>query len=688
MITLQRLTLENFMNIESADLDFSSSYLNIFTGPNGAGKSSIIEAIAICFTERRRGDSFKDFIKHGNTTATIHLEAIYDHNPVVFDAEIVNKSGWAPFKRTIKYKGITYKNSECTPLLESFGLDYLQHIMFSLQGENNVVDLKPSERTKVLKRIFDFELKPQIDIIETRMAQDEQALLVAQTQFDTLSSREFIPQEERDELSPVQIKRYEMGIEEVERKLRDVEQRAFQASTVQKDIDNVGSRIHLLQEQISSSRQNSSKLAADITTLQSDIASYTDSLQALESDADIQAQIDEKTSTISSLNSLIDQNERLIMEKQEAIDSVYPRLVELTTHIEAHKKGTCPSCGQETQPESVPEMEADKESLANRRAALQTEQATLQQAREESRKTLARLENEIANHKQTLVSNKRTREQYEQFLSRMRNDIDSHTQRIADLRNNIVSLEATLSNAQREREDLIESQQQVEVDVDQLYTDRTRLRKILDDNNVVKALNVSIRQQNTQLEREREQLDIQLQELIALQNTLTANLTHYRDAKRILSVDLPNYIIVKACSKLEKHINSFIANVKPGMIVRLLQSKRGVDFFYSPKGEDTDVDEWMSTKMASGFERELLSAAWRVALAKAYSLDILMLDEIDSAASVQASEKMFQEIATLEGFEQLFIISHKPELVEIVQAETDRVSSYLVQDGTFTLQAY
>lgn len=92
--------------------------------------------------------------------------------------------------------------------------------------------------------------------------------------------------------------------------------------------------------------------------------------------------------------------------------------------------------------------------------------------------------------------------------------------------------------------------------------------------------------------------------------------------------------------------------------------------------------------MASGFERELLSAAWRVALAKAYSLDILMLDEIDSAASVQASEKMFREIAALEGFEQLIVISHKPEVVDIVKSETDRVASYLVEDGTFTLQNY
>lgn len=688
MITLQRLTLENFMNIESADLDFSSSYLNIFTGPNGAGKSSIIEAIAICLTERKRGDSFKDFIKHGNSVATIHLEATYQDNPVVFDVELINKTGWAPFKRLIKYKGITYKNSECSPLLDSFGVDYLQHIMFSLQGENNVVDLKPAERTKVLKRIFDFELKPQLDILESRISQDEQALLVAQTQYDTLSVREFSSQAEKEELSAAQVKRYEMGLEEVERKLKDVEQHAFRATTIQRDIEASTAKIKALEEQITTAQQTIAKLTKDIDALRSDISTYTANLEDLEQDEEVQSQIDKKSTTISSLTSLLEQNERLIAEKQEALDSVYPQLVELTTHIEAHKKGTCPSCGQKTQPESVPEMEKAKEQLADERAILQTEQAELQKVREESRRTIARLENEISNHRHTLVNNNRTREQYEQFIARMENDIVAHEQRIADLKNNIVSLNASLASAQHELAALIESQQDIEVDINQLYTDRTRLKKLLDDNNIAKALNASIRQQNAQLEKEREQVEQQLQDLIVQQNALSANLTHYRDAKRILSVDLPNYIIVKACSKLEKHINSFIANVKPGMVVRLLQSRRGVDFFYSPKGEDTDVDEWMSTKMASGFERELLSAAWRVALAKAYSLDILMLDEIDSAASVEASEKMFREIAALEGFEQLFIISHKPELVEIVQTETDRVSAYTVDNGTFTLQAY
>jgi len=65
-----------------------------------------------------------------------------------------------------------------------------------------------------------------------------------------------------------------------------------------------------------------------------------------------------------------------------------------------------------------------------------------------------------------------------------------------------------------------------------------------------------------------------------------------------------------------------------------------------------------------------------------------MLDEVDSAANTFSSEKMFREIANLTGFEQLFIVSHKPEVVDILLQENERVTAYFVQDGIFTRQEY
>lgn len=687
MITIQKLSLDNFMNIEHADLDFSESYLSVFYGGNGAGKSSVIEAIAICLTERKRGDSYKDFIKHGNNVATINMVATFNGDPVVFNTELIDKKGYAPFKRTIEYKGIVYKNSECSPLLESFGLDYLQHIMFSLQGESNVVDLKPSERTKVLKRIFDFELKPQLDALETMQSQDQQALLVLQTQYDTLSKREFSLQEEHEELTATQIKRYEISLEETERKIKESEQRKFQQESLQKQYDELKRRMGELSSQRKQAEEDVRQAGVTVERYANDIETYQQSLKSLPTTEELKQRIIEREQEVATYRDLIEKNRSLIKRYHVQTNTLNSKILELSNHIEAHSKGVCPSCGQATRPEDVPQMEEEKQTLQQQLTDRQAEERELDEASANADRTIARLESEIQSLTKQIETNEASQAQYTSLIARAEQEIAERKQLVEHRKNAIRSLDSSIAVAEQEFE-TIATQLEDNEDLTSLYHDKTRVQKILENNNVTRELNKAIREQNARLKEEEAEIEDQLSYLSQEQNKVSARLNHCRDAKRILSVELPNYIIVKACSKLERHINSFIANVKPGMVVRLLQNRSGVEFYYSPKGENTNPDEWMSTKMASGFERELLSAAWRVALAKAYSLSILMLDEIDSAASVGASEKMFRELATVEGFEQLFIISHKPEIVDIVRSETERVTAYHVAEGSFTLQEY
>ena len=126
------------------------------------------------------------------------------------------------------------------------------------------------------------------------------------------------------------------------------------------------------------------------------------------------------------------------------------------------------------------------------------------------------------------------------------------------------------------------------------------------------------------------------------------------------------------------------------MRVKLLQKKNGVEFYYIPnirefeKTKDiSKLENWLSTKMTSSFEKELLNIAWRVALAKAYNLDILLLDEVDASSSIENSNRVFQEISNL-GFSQLLIITHKPQVIDILK-EKHKVTLYTVENGEFIL---
>lgn len=83
MIVISSLKLKNFMNIASADLRFQKG-INVLAGKNGQGKSAVLEAIAFCLTGRRRGDSWKDYIKSKETSFYIELNIIHNGENIQF----------------------------------------------------------------------------------------------------------------------------------------------------------------------------------------------------------------------------------------------------------------------------------------------------------------------------------------------------------------------------------------------------------------------------------------------------------------------------------------------------------------------------------------------------------------------------------------------------------------------------
>ena len=439
-------------------------------------------------------------------------------------------------------------------------------------------------------------------------------------------------------------------------------------------------RQHTLDIDISTQQNSRARLVADKQR-------HNQALLTLPNPDKLEEEIKEKTAAIESFKTLVDQNHILIQEKEAALSSRQSRILELKNHIVAHKQGICPQCGQDTHPETVPELEATLVSIEKLHTELLTQRATLEIAEKTAERNISTYQAAIPNLREKIKSSADMKVQFESILKTVEESI-KQADDIIDAR------KATLQEVEKQVKDLEQQIDEISpklvrtVPTDALQIERTQLEAKLRDNLAVNARNEVIRRKNVETKAKEEENKKNLADLNRQQNDILASTNNYREAKRILEVDLPNYIIVKACSKLEKHINHFISEVKPGMVVRLFQARSGVEFFYSPNGEVANPEDWTSTKMASGFEKELLSSSWRVALARAYNLTALMLDEVDSAANTFSSEKMFREIANLVGFEQLFIVSHKPEVVDILLQENDRVTAFYVNEGTFTRQEY
>jgi len=677
MISLHELNIKNFMSIDSADFDFSDGGFFVFKGQFGAGKSSVLAAIALCWIEHRRGDSYKDFIKQGTEDCSVHLTGMLLGHPIEFETTINDKYG---VNKKIIYKGTTYKNSECTTFLASLDIDYLQHIMFSMQGEGNITDLKPAERTKLLKKIFDFEFQSELSELEKRQNEAIEKGHTLRVQLEMLNRREFKDQELRPVLSPsekqnkkVELERLEIEEQHNQRVRSQYQLTLSNKEAIQRSYDSYSAQIASIGSQCESQENY-------LTSLRSNLTSTEGHLVNLSNEKDIQDQIDEQKNLANKFNIFRESELKQLLNLKDRSHEELQRKLEIETHIKAHSQGICSQCGQATHPENLPQM-ADElvrvsENYKNYKTGL-----------DEKEKNLS------ARNRQIYEAESRQR-QLEETLISSRAQRETVSKRINELKSQITQTEQSLSK-------LKDSKRKAEMDKEMVgkqldlanvailpepksnQSAIADLQAILSSDDTAVEVNKVLQNQNKKLQEEKIQNKKDVDENIKQQQVLASETVALREAQKIIEVDLPNYIIVKACGKIEKYINEFIQEVKPEMAVRLLQKRGGVDFFYSPL-EGVSEDKWLSTKMASGFEKELLSIAWRVALARAYHLPILILDEIDSAANPAASEATYKTLARQEEFEQVFVISHKEEIANTLTLEAENVAVWLVDSGTFT----
>jgi DNA repair ATPase RecN len=129
-------------------------------------------------------------------------------------------------------------------------------------------------------------------------------------------------------------------------------------------------------------------------------------------------------------------------------------------------------------------------------------------------------------------------------------------------------------------------------------------------------------------------------------------------------------------------MNGFIQKVFPYMSVKLQQNRTGVEFYYTPNV--SEEDSWVSVKMASGAQVSILSLAWRISIARIYGITTLLLDEIDESSTEENSRLIYEFIASLTTFDQIFLISHKKEAIRAISAMADNVVCYEVSEGIYT----
>jgi|LSPZ01.1.fsa_nt_gi DNA repair exonuclease SbcCD ATPase subunit len=190
-------------------------------------------------------------------------------------------------------------------------------------------------------------------------------------------------------------------------------------------------------------------------------------------------------------------------------------------------------------------------------------------------------------------------------------------------------------------------------------------------------VNEEIKKNNIKIKTEFENDCIEKEKILEQIKEKTDELAAQKEAKLILEKNLPNYLTLKTCAKLEQLINGLLQVIFPDIKIELVQNKKGVSFYYWPT---KDSKKKRSIKMASGFQAMLLSVIWKVALAKGYNIDFLILDECDAASTEENSIEIFSQLINSGLFNQMFIVSHKSSTIEALRRMNYEIVGYKVEN--------
>ena len=680
------------MCITEADLNFDANCI-IIEGDNGQGKSAVMEAIAICLSERKRSDSVKEFIQKPYDHAKIVLDLIYNDEQIIFDVNLNHKGG-TPLERDVLYKDRHYINSEVTDLIKELDFTFYSDIIMQMQGQDDIATMTPVMRLNLLQRLFQFDFTEEIGPIQEKL---EEFVKNKELDIDKIDFLEKANKQKDTTLKSLKEKDFDFSKEDYDNYKNELEDKKAQVEKLSNDLDKT---FEILQKK--------TDIQGMIDTIENQQAGISQKLldnkkaaEALKK-ADYPAQIStlgtgeaDAMMKKAAAEDIIKTKKNAIAQLETSIASINVQIGELNAakkncdhKLELAKKGICPECGKPTddiddvkiikekeeyddkigdeiekKDNLIIEMNKYKDEVAAQRKQISVLEANISRFDTEAKM----LEQQEAAEKAKLIPEEKIKE----FEDKLK-ELDEKAKPLYDL---IHDYDDQLSD--RDKKTLEKSKLKTEIaDLEKKIKGSD---EIADHNKVVELQRMSIR--NEILENEKN-----IEVFRNLISDIDLNVQTYNEVLRVLDKELPNYLVVKTCAKLEAEMNNFVNIVFPNFRLRLLQSRRGVEFFYTtdPNVDMTDIKKLINSKMASGYEKSVLGLAFKVALCKAYNLSFIALDEIDAAASEGNSVLTMESLISSNIFNQIFFITHKEATRDIIKSLSNSVICYHTEKGVFT----
>lgn len=719
-IFIKTLRMKNFKPIQKeVNLEFSDDAAASFIqGDNGFGKSTVMEAIALCLDDFKKGKTYGDYVNwdaaERNEGAEVNLVAEVNGKDLKINITI---SSEGELYREALWEGETKIGTKVLDLLEELGIREYSNIMFYLQGSPDITGKSPVELAEQLQKLFDYNLDQYLEQTDTKLLSDRKD----QVEKDLYSLKNTSYTKKELEKQEITFKEYTDCLKKVSDGRAEATKLQSETIELQK-LKNQESECHqVLSEIYNTKMEDANKIKslelykeqkAEYDKKKNEIDSKLD--QASEKVKDLEAQeipieefdaIEEQIEAIQ-LHSNYEVAERDFNTNQENVKVFSAELDKLVSEandmteglrvLKAVEAGVCPTCHQPTtdlcnleeynylKPYTSRGLQQLNQDLIDQKVKMEGVKNHLNEASNSAAINKSKMET-VAKYKELpkelegvkIEDLKSKLDEMSSKNAEINKDLKVAREELSKIegmdsaltvpvapRINVEAIEARVKELDAKEAETnsklegIKKELSSKKSVEELEAEIKKIDFSAEEAKVkkydeVSAQNKSTIEFNKKIEESEKQSKIKIAEFEKELDTVSDDIKTRDEARVIIGKDLLNFITLKTCKKLENELNNFFNVIFPNLVVELKQKGKGVQFFYGKK----NLKKRSDIRNTSGFEKQLLSIAWKVALSKAYGLSILFLDEADAYSSDTNSKKLYSKLISLGLFDQIFIIT-------------------------------
>jgi DNA repair exonuclease SbcCD ATPase subunit len=681
------IDLENFGIVRKFTKRFDRQIL-VVSGENGSGKSTVLKAIMLAVFDEYDG-TLADYINWDSKFFKVIVG--FSHRGIRYESTVYYDGAT---DRTLCFDDKVLKGEEAKKKLkEIFDVDLLKAAMLAVEQQIDVVNTKPAERRDYLKRIYDIEFKYQISVLEDEIKEHELELMKRTSVQAEIENRQYsIPERLVYPFGEMEHELNKSNLELARKTLSDIEGQLRIYQQAKSDFDRLTQQFNQLDIQINSANKEIAQFNNSLTDLPERKRTLLEDLKIKKGN---QLKLNEKelADSAARLVSLENELKTIYLERLPLFDNdkytqisqeLYTKKLKLKELKNA--KDVCPTCGQKINtPEHIEKRKIEINELTNAISDLTNRFTNLSASKKDREEAESR--NKQKTDRKVYIESQSALESEKQRSIRLKgqSEIDKIDSEISHLDSDIASeekhLQEIIATKEKARDGLIVQSQDIQKRLDEaklkiietpdLPVDTTK-QKIVELEESIKSYD-DIFSRNQEIEKMEKQIILQKEQDIKQLEIIKGEVQVLNklivDAKtevKILKTEFPVYVISRVVKDIEKSMNGFLKKTYGGRYnVEVSDKKNALHILYGPKRKDVSL--------ASGYEKQIFSSAFRLALCHAMGNKSVLLDEVDSAASEKNSEVLYTVLGELvgNGIEQMIVISHKSSTRSLLESDYD-----------------